>query len=355
MTTKKIAFLLPRNMYFGPSEATSIDLCVHDSVLSSRFHARSVVVCQEIDGQVFEGFDVRHFRQGPKKRRLREIAEILEDITPDLIVAHQHLPTASMIAMLFPDRPVLLHKHNFVSQQQGFSLRRRYRQINRLAGVIFVSHACRNRFLSDYPTSRPPSYVVHNGLIADDWPRGNTKHREIIAVGDILPGKGMLEIAGALAEVIPHFPNWSARMIGRRSTERRLNERLDALVGPVQRLSFESFVPFEEVIQATRRAAIAVVNSSMESFGRVAIEAFAGEAALISSAEGGLAEVIGNAALRIETRRRSELASALHTLLTDCAYRQALARAGRDRFESNFTMRNTADALDSIYERFLLT
>ena len=354
MTKRKIAYLLPRNMHFGPQAATSIDLCVRDAVLSSAFSDQSTIVCQEISSDLFEGVDIRQFRCNARRKRISEITEIFRELTPDIIIVHQHLPTASIIAKRFAEIPVLLHRHNFIKPTRGVSLLHKYSQINRLSGIIFVSRACRDQFRKDYRRAAPASYVVHNGLIPEEWPRGVMKEREIVAVGNILPGKGMLEIAGALADVLPQFPGWHGRIIGRRSAECWLNERLKAIVDPAERLSWQGYLPFAEVVQATSRASIAVVNSNQESFGRVAIEAFAAETALVSSTEGGLEEVIGNAALRLQTRDRAEIATAIRTLLTNPDYRKALAREGRSRFESDFTIEKSTAALDAIIEDFLV-
>ena len=98
--------------------------------------------------------------------------------------------------------------------------------------------------------------------------------------------------------------------------------------------------PFAEVKAAYERAAIAVVPSKWEEpFGRTALEAHAGGAALISSGTGGLAEVSGNAALILPEVSADAIGTALDRLVGDEALRVRLAEAGAKRRGSISTSR----------------
>ena len=71
--------------------------------------------------------------------------------------------------------PVIFHKHNMTTAvpRGGVlnNLRRRWRlrQYNSLAGIIFVSHACKDAFQKDWPEVQTPCAVVHNGLDFSEW------------------------------------------------------------------------------------------------------------------------------------------------------------------------------------------
>ncbi|MEM7669125.1 MAG: glycosyltransferase family 4 protein [Pseudomonadota bacterium] len=347
-----IAIVLPRNMHFGPEKATSIDLVVHDAVKNSRFRDEIVVVCQET-GTLFDGISIRTYRGGSGRARVGQISEILHELKPRLIVAHQHLPTANALARRFRATPVLLHKHNFIECDGLFRRFRRSLQLNRLAGVVFVSEACRASFVDGFPGFRHQSFVAHNGLPLGDWPVGPEKAQEIVAVGRIEGRKGQIEIAQALRCILPQHPSWRARFIGAIDGDAAFSTAFIELVDDAPQIEWSGPKPFDEVVAATRRASIAVVNSSKEAFGRVAIEAFAAETALVSSRVGGLAEVIGNAALVLERRDPTEIAEKVQTLINDEALRKRLAEEGRARFEANFTPQRTAADLDAAYEAVL--
>lgn len=347
-----IAIVLPRNMHFGPRQATSIDLVVHDAVKNSRFGQETVIVCQETE-ELFEGFKIRTYPGGSRRARVTQISAILKEIKPSLIVAHQHLPTASALAARFSGTPVLLHKHNFIDRVSFFRRFRRCWQLNRLAGVVFVSQACRASFSQAFPGFRRRAFVAHNGLPADEWPPGADKLPEILAVGRVEHRKGQIEIAKALHSVLPKFPAWQARFIGPIDDEPELAEDFLTLVNTAPQIEWSGQARFEDVVAATRKASIAVVNSSKEAFGRVAIEAFAAETALVSSRVGGLEEVIGDAALVLERRDAPEIAEKLSCLMRDPDLRSRIAAAGRARFENKFTPAKTSADLDAAYEAVL--
>ena len=348
----KIVIVLPRNMHFGPRAASSIDLCVRDAVLYSRYRDKTVVICQEND-DLFKGLDIRTYPGGSTRQRVRAISRIIRDIDPGLIVAHQHLPSAGALARRFTQIPVLLHKHNFIDPVTWFRRQRRYRQLNRLAGIIFVTNTCRDGFVDAFPGAQLRSFVAHNGLLAADWPARPEKAPEIVAVGRVEAMKGSIEIAEALARVLPDYPDWRARFIGPITTEPDYADRFRAVIAGTNRIEYTGPLPFGEVATLTRRAEIALVNSRKEAFGRVAIEAFAGEAALISSIVGGLREVVGDATLVLAEGNTAEIEGHLRSLLGDGDMRHTLAQAGRQRFDANFTMVKAAADLDSIYASFL--
>ena len=343
----KIATILPRNMHFGPEAATSIDLCVRDTIQFSQFGRRTTVICQE-GSEHYPGVDLFSYPQGSTRRKVRYIAGPLRALEPDLIVVHQHLPSATAIARTMPDTPILLHRHNFMKPTTGPRRLFRYRQMRALAGIVFVSNACREAFLRDYPKASPPIYAAHNGLVQKDWPFEGIKSREIIAVGRVEPAKGSLEIAEALAAVLPDHPDWTARFVGALSDDRDFVQEFEAIVNGNPQITLSGFVPFHDVVAATRQSSITVVNSKCEAFGRVAIEAFAGGAALISSDVGGLREVIGDAALVVRQGSATEIEMHLRRLLENEEFRLDLARRGRERFEQNFTMEVVARDMDAI-------
>ncbi|MEM9044951.1 MAG: glycosyltransferase family 4 protein [Pseudomonadota bacterium] len=345
----KIAIVMPRGMRFGPEAATSIDLCVRDAVWESRFHETTTVICEEV-AQPFPGFKLKTYRKASKITRIREIAGIVRALDPDLIVVQQHLPTASALASKFPNYPVMLHKHNFVTTTSGFRRFRRYRELNKLAGITFVSQAGLDRFALDYPKCRAAKFVALNGLPTQEWAEEAEKLNQIIAVGRIESRKGMVEIADALARVLPDFPEWNAKIIGSMSDEEETNQAFDTAVKGVERLQRTGALSHREVVSAVCSSRIAVVNSREEAFGRVALEGMAGGAALVTTRVGGLREVVGDACVPLLHGSSDEIETGLRALMTDPHRCDRLAEEGRERFQNNFTIKHTASSLDDAYE-----
>ena len=341
----RIAVVLPRNMHFGPHGATSIDLCARDGVLHSRHGYAMTVICADAPG-LFDDVSLRRFHGRTTFGRVRAIAAIVREIGADLVIVHQHGPSAAGLARRLAPLPVALYMHNMPKPLRGPARAWRERDYRPLAGFIFVSHAARNAFDSLYPSLAAPRFVVPNGIDPVGWEIAGPRRREILAVGRIDPHKGSIAIAEALRQVLPDHPQWQARFIGPLAPNARFRRAFAAATADVPRLQVEGAMPFEAVRDAALGAEIAVVASSREGFGRVAVEAFAAGNALVSTRFGGLAEVIDDCALSLERGDAAEIARALDLLMRDADLRADLARRGHARFLSHFTIETFAHALD---------
>ncbi|TVR11505.1 MAG: glycosyltransferase [Salinarimonadaceae bacterium] len=345
----RIAVVLPRNMRYGPQGATSIDLCARDAALHSRHRAGMSVICEHGPG-LFDDVPVATFRARTTFGRAREIAGIARDLAPDLIVTHQHLPTAAGIAARLPDVPTLLYMHGMPRILGGLRRWLKARRHDRLAGLIFVSRAARDAFAALYPDVVATSFVVPNGVDPAQWRLDGERADEIVCVGRVEPEKRSLDIALALADVLPEHPGWRARFVGPASRDPAYARAFEAAIAACPAISWEGALPFERMRDVLLRGRIAVVASRSEGFGRVAIEAFAAGLALISTRAGGLDEVIGDCAYPLARGDHDEIAQALRRLIADEALREDLGARGRTRFEAHFTIDAFASAFDEAVE-----
>jgi len=103
-----------------------------------------------------------------------------------------------------------------------------------------------------------------------------------------------------------------------------------------------------------KHAEIAVVPSQWEeTFGRTALEAMAGGAALIATPYGGLAEIIGKAALCVDSHKASDFASAIVRLAQSKEFRRKIQVNCRARAEKNFEIRKLVQRLDKVRAKLL--
>ena len=355
----QVFHVMPRGMYFGAAEATSIDLCVRDLIRASQF-ARSTQVFAEPVGDTFEGVSVHPFPRtaiSATRSRAQYVAGLAATQKPDIVIVQQHLPTAAAIARLCPGVKVVLQTHNFQKADYAAGslkdwLRRSYRRARykRLAGLIHFSEACARAFAAHWPDVALPQAVVNNGLDFADWTPAAARASEVLFAGRCVAEKGGLEAAHGLARALADRTDWSARFIlsavqGNAAYLQALRSAL-APLGPRARVEIQR--PFAEVKAAFEAAAIAIVPSIMsEPFGRTALEAHAGGAALISSGSGGLREVSGPCALYLREVTVDAIAPAVSRLIDQPDLRSQLARDGATWAHQRFSIAEQAGQLDA--------
>ena len=356
LSSSPLAIVLPRGTSFGPARATSIDLCVHDFVLHSRYAGATRVHCAVV-AEPYAGFQMRFDEGGKGGQALKALrfARRIRAEGAELTVVHQHLPTAFLLSKLLP-HPVLLHTHNFqksMAPSLGRLLRRwRY---SGLAGIIFVSEECRSDFRTNWPEVAIPTFVAHNGLDMSLWTPTRIRRKQILVAGRAAPEKGVLEAAKALRVVLPQLPGWKALFMLTEVDRHpayyaELLGVVDACNGAIEIVTNQTH---QAVKTATEEAEIALVLSKWrEPFGRTAIEAHAGGAALISSGSGGLREVSADTCLYVDPDDEGALIQSILKLGLDDAFRRNLAAAAHERTLQNFEIRRVSAALDDVYDQY---
>jgi glycosyltransferase involved in cell wall biosynthesis len=113
-------------------------------------------------------------------------------------------------------------------------------------------------------------------------------------------------------------------------------------------------VPHARVKAAFETAAVAMAPSLWtEPFGRTALEAFAGGAALIASRSGGFLEIAGEdgcCAILSDSTTPQRLAELLKGLVDNEATRDAYTRAARARGEARFSLAAQAEHMDRVLD-----
>jgi glycosyltransferase involved in cell wall biosynthesis len=355
----KVAVVLPRGMDFTDGMATSIDLCAYDFVVHSRYCDSTLVLGaasgKPLDGVRFE--NILPARFSSRARRQSALIAALRAYEPDVIVVHQHLPTAAAVARRLKRVPVILHRHNYENKRRGRIHRiLKFQQYRTLAGMILVSNSVYQHYLENWPALADRARVVHNGLDVHSWQPEQTRELNILFVGRAVPEKGALEAVLSIRGALENLPDWTGSVIlsGLRehpAYSARLREEIEA-AGP--RLRLYENLAFPKVKRAFEAAALALVPSVwQEPFGRTALEAHAGGAALISSGRGGLAEISGDAALYADPCDVPALTRAITSLAEKPDQRAALAQAGRHRAISMFSIQDKAAEIDDELERLL--
>ena len=96
----KIAYVLLRNAHFGPRLASSVELCVRDLVLYSRYARSTLVACPPVD-EPFAGVEIATIADvslGGNVAKALGVARLLRRRGIDIAVVENHLPAAALIA-----------------------------------------------------------------------------------------------------------------------------------------------------------------------------------------------------------------------------------------------------------------
>ena len=357
----KIAYVMLRNAHFGPRLAASVELCVRDLIVHSRYAPTTLVVCPPVDPP-FEGVEIATIPDAPISGNVGKawsVARLLRRRGVDIAIVENHLPAATLIALASGAR-VILHTHAYVKAPAGMlDGAFRGQELRLLSGFAFVSEYALSRFRADFPGLRPLQRAVPNGLDMRAWSATKPKDRSILCVGRALRHKGHIEAMGAIARALASRPEWSARFmvsdpVAADEEPETVQALRDAAKGFDGRIRVDSNVPYAEVKAAWESAAVGMVlTTGPEPFGRTALEALASGAALLTSGRGGLAEICGPCAVTVEPSDAAGVAAALGQLLDAPDRRAELACAGRERVEALFDIRTIARRMDEFIDACL--
>ncbi len=255
---------------------------------------------------------------------------------PDMVIVHQQPRLAMFLALLFRRARVLLWLHNNPLAMRGLKTRVERRIALRLLDrVVCVSGYLADQFMTGLTGPRP--LVLVNTLnLAELPPQPAVRAPCVLFAGRVVADKGPDVFISACKQALSHLPGWRARMIGGDrfgpdSPETGFVARMRAAADEAG-VAFEGPQPHGAVLAAMAEAAIVVVPSRWaEPFGLTALEAMASGAALITSGQGGLREVAGDAACYVPADDAQALAAAILRLARDDQARAALATAGLAR------------------------
>jgi glycosyltransferase involved in cell wall biosynthesis len=281
---------------------------------------------------------------------MRGYARLVQDDPPDLIECFNRPGIALWLAKRFPKIPVTVYFGNDPQTMEASrSPAERSALASRLGRIYCVSDFIRRQFIEGLsPAAADKAVVLYTGMprAAATFP---VKEPGIVFVGRMVPNKGVLELAEALARVLPNHPSWRAHLIGARwfgsgeaPTEYETAVQRAAAACP--RIEMLGFRPNDEVVAYLRRAAIAAVPSNWDDpFPRTAVEALSEGCALICSRRGGLPE-LGARARFLPEVTTDAVAAALEDLISNDGERQRLQKIAWDDYP--FSLRQTAGEWD---------
>ena len=273
---------------------------------------------------------------------------------PEYLEVHNRASVCLRMRRRYPRARLTLWLHNDPLSMSGLRTRRQRSAMLQTADrIVCVSEWVRDRYLQGLTDESRRIRIIHNALEMPE--RVPAKEPQIIFVGRMIPEKGALLFAQALALALPQLPHVRALMVGGRTSngeasaltayERRIADTLMTIGAQVRHAGFLSHA---QTMDAVARSALAVVPSQWdEAFGRTALEAMALGCALIVSERGALPEVAGAAALRLKGSDPAELAALMLQVFREEGLLLQLQQAARVQAR-RFALSDAARASDAL-------
>jgi glycosyltransferase involved in cell wall biosynthesis len=186
--------------------------------------------------------------------------------------------------------------------------------------------------------------IVPNPYLPEERTPSNPPEQKVIGfIGRIEPRKGVLELAKALCQVLPDFPDWKVKIAGS-STGSCVSGVDPAAVVKKQLAGFGGQVEFQDRIEPSNvpdrlaSVSLCVFPSIWETFSYVTLEAAQAGKAIIGTRTGAVPEILdeGRAGLIVPPGDVKALAEALRKLMSDADLRAKLGAAAQQRFEERF-------------------
>jgi glycosyltransferase involved in cell wall biosynthesis len=266
---------------------------------------------------------------------------------------------------------VTFHDLSFYLLPDAFNRQNRIylRTLSRLTAkrarrVIAVSEATRQDLVHLLDVDPTRIDVVYNGVDERFRPEANSERlarfrRErglpeqfILYLGTLEPRKNIPTLLRAYAAARQRGLTAPLVLAGGRGWRDQTIEPLIEELGMTGAVRLVGFVPMDEQVLWYNAATLFAFPSRYEGFGFPVLEAMACGTPVVASNRSALPEVVGDAGVLVDPDEPEALAEVLVSVVHDDAWREDLARRGRQRAEQ-FTWDEAARATFESYRRAL--
>ncbi len=238
--------------------------------------------------------------------------------------------------------------HNFLPMQKKVA--------PKLKKIICVSKSSMQDTIQELQVKPEKLEVILNGIDVDTFkPNKNMKiieNRIVTTASADIPLKGLRYLIDALPKVLEDFPKTHLIVIGKSPNESKIRKLIEDL-DLNEKVIFKSNLSEEEIVDIYHTSQIAVIPSLYEGFGFGAGEAMACGTPLISTDSGGLKDVIGDSAVRIQSGSVKDIEKEINNLFNDDERRRELSLKGRKRMEDLFDWKISASKYVKVFEEII--
>ena len=183
--------------------------------------------------------------------------------------------------------------------------------------------------------------TIYNGIAPIGIEAPETKQRQIISVGRLVPWKGFHTLIGLMSRL----PGWRLVIVGEGPDRDRL-EALASQDGVAGRVQFLGALPRDEMLREVAASSVFVLNTRFESFSFQTVEAMQLGVPVILARTGSLPELVEDEkeGLFVEPDDEEAIIAAVKRLDEDDVLRSRLVEAARTRADY-FSIDTTVDRL----------
>ena len=324
----KIDIILPYKEIFSRSKASSVSITIKNSMKYSQYKNEISVYGQYTDNPIFKknfiGIKTNRFLHGGNNLSIvKNYLKIRKHQNRDNTIIEIHnRPYLFNFLVKKINLPVILYYHNDPLTMKGSKfLQERKNIIKKAAGIFFVSNYIRDRFLSGIVDNPNNIFVLPNSLDRNLKSK-NTKKKEVLFVGKLVPEKGVDIYVEAVKLIANKFIDWKFYIIGSskaglKKPETRFEKKIiNSFLSIGKNVKYYGFLPHSRVCNIMQKASILVVPSIWnEPFGLTALEGLANRQVVIASKVGGLIDIVGRRGILIQKIDQENVASKLRKLM----------------------------------------
>ncbi len=228
-----------------------------------------------------------------------------------------------------------------------------------------LENADANVFISKYETRRVPEVLrvrnpryVQLSVDSTHYAEGTGAREPFIfnvawSGGLNAKRKCLFEIVRAMPLVLAQHPGVRLVMAGKQGEAHQELVREAEALGVLHAIDFLGVISEEKKVDLMQRCAVYLSPTLFEGFGLGIAEAMACGAAVVSSPEGSITEVVADAGLLVDGRSPERIAEATSRLLADPALARDLGRRARAHVVGEYPYRARRDGLVRVIEEAL--
>ena len=353
--------LLPPKESFSARNAGAVSTIVRDVIAESKKPETQTVFGSKIE-QPFSGINFTSLKTRHRwfyGKNIGFAAAYCDHLKcnslPDLIEVHGRCNVAAYLLKKKLKIPLTLYIYNDPREMAGAKSRKERQNLLRgLVQIVCVSNFIRDCFLEGLHPEKHEIRKIQNLNcgVTRRLTSPPVKEPIVFIAGRMVPEKGILEAALAIARILPLYPEWKLVIAGARRFQDAPAGSYEAKVGEAiaplgHQAEMTGFIPPDAVQSWQERAAIAACPSLwQEPLGKVVLEALAAGCAVLTTRRGGIPEVAEGRTLIIDNPTVSEFFDGFKALLSNETLRRDLQEKAWNNFPfTSAAMANKVDIL----------